>query len=71
MHLVKPVDVGGAVDATGAVAPFVVEVVGVPLVDALEVLKKRCLADRYLFVRSADKSAQAGDDIHAALRLNL
>ncbi len=45
MHLVKPVDVRLAVDPPGPVAPFVVEVVGVPFVDALEVAKKRCLAD--------------------------
>ena len=69
MHLVKPVDVGGAVDAPGAITPFVVEVVSVPLVDAFEVLKKRCLADRYLFVRSADKPEESfAEAIHAALR---
>ena len=39
VNLVKPVDVVGTDLASGAVAPVVLEVVGIPLVDALEVLK--------------------------------
>ena len=67
MHLVKPVDVVGAGLAPGPVAPVVFEIVVVPFVDALEVLKKRCLADRYLFVRSADKPFETVEEvIHAA-----
>ena len=69
MHLVKPVDVIGAGLAPGPVAPVVFEVVGIPLVDALEVLKKCCLADRYLFVRSADKPEESfAEAIQADLR---
>ena len=55
MNLVKPVDVVDAGLAPGPIAPFVVEVVGVPFFDAVEVLKKRCFADRNLFTWSADK----------------
>ena len=62
MHLVKPVDVVGAGLAPGPVAPVVFEVVGVPLVDALEVLKKRCLADRNLFTSEADKPLETVED---------
>ena len=45
MHLVKPVDVVGAGLAPGPVAPLVVEVMLVPLVDAGQVSSQRCLAD--------------------------
>ncbi len=63
MHLVKPVDVVSAGLASGPVAPVVFEIVVVPLVDALEVLKKRCLADRYLFTWSADKPFETVEDL--------
>ena len=67
MHLVKPVDVVGAGLAPGPVTPLVVEIVLVPFVTALEVFKKRCLADRYLLVRSADKPFETVEEvIHAA-----
>ena len=67
MDLVVPVDEIDAGLAPGPIAPLVVEVVVVPFVDALEVLKKRCLADRYLFVRSADKPFETVEEvIHAA-----
>ena len=70
MHLVKPVDVVSAGLAPWPIAPVVVEVVGVPLVDALEVSKKSCLADRYLFIRSADKPEETfTEGIHEALRV--
>ena len=63
MNLVKPVDVVGAGLAPGPIAPVVFEIVGVPFVAALEVLKKRCLADRYLFTWSADKPFETVEDV--------
>ena len=62
MNLVKPVDVVGAGLAPGPIAPFVVEVVAVPFVDAFEVAKKRCLADRNLLTWSADKPFETVED---------
>ena len=63
MNLVKPVDVVSAGLAPGPITPFVVEVVGVPFVDAFEVPKKRCLADRNLFTWSADKPLETVEDV--------
>lgn len=45
MILLKPVHVGLDVDASGGVEPIGVEVVGVVLVDALEVSLNRLIAD--------------------------
>ena len=39
VNLVKPVDVVSAGLAPGPIAPFVVEIMGVPFVDAFEVAK--------------------------------
>ena len=65
MHLVKPVDVVDADLPPRPVAPLVVEVVLVPFVAAFEVLKKRCLADRYLFISSADEPEETfAEGIH-------
>ena len=63
MHLVKPVDEVDAGLAPRPVAPLVIEVVLVPFVAALEVLKKRCLADRNLFTWSADKPFETVEDV--------
>ena len=49
MDLVVPIDKVDAGLAPRPVTPLVVEVVLVPFVAAVEVFKKRCLADRYLF----------------------
>ena len=63
MNLVKPIDEIGAGLAPGPVAPLVIEVVLVPFVAALEVLKKRCLADRNLFTWSADKPFETVENV--------
>ena len=63
VNLVKPVDVVGAGLAPGPITPFVVGVVGVPFVDALEVAKKRCFADRNLLTWSADKPFETVEDV--------
>ena len=63
MDLVVPIDEIGAGLAPGPVAPLVVEVVLVPFVAAVEVFKKRCLADRYLFTCEADKPFDAVEDL--------
>ena len=68
IDLSEPVDVGLAVDAPGAVTPVVVEVVFVPLVDALKVLRQRNTADWYLWVRSVK---QAPEPIEGAIQADL
>ena len=65
MHLVIPVDEVGAGLASGAVAPFILGVVLVPLVDAFVVSLKARSADRYLLIRSSDKPTETFEAIHA------
>ena len=67
IDLSEPVDVGLAIDPSGAVAPVVVEVIFVPLVDALEVFRQRNTADWYLWIRSVEQVAEPFEGaIHAA-----
>ena len=67
MKLLKPLHEAVALFCSVAVCPVGIKATGVPLFDAFEISRKRCMADRYLSRSWGDKPFDSSEeDIHAA-----